>query len=401
MCHELSRVVAEHGPTLRRRGLLGGAVGLAAAPALLTGPAQAAATGRQGGERPPRRTGLTLLGTAGGPVFVSDGRRGTSTAVRFNHKVYVVDLGHGATDRLVEAGFAGDGVQSALINVSAILFTHLHSDHITEWPAVYSTSPTNTNNGARTATPIHVRGPGNRGTLPRVFPPSRPAPPVVNPDNPTPGVKAMTGYLRQAFANDFNDRMRDSNFVDPDSVFDIKDIDISAYWQVTEAGLPPVLPAGTRIPVLEDGDVTITATLVDHHPTAPAFGYRFDTPDGSIVISGDTCPSENLSDLAQGCDYLVHEVIDETWVAEFTSTLPPEVGGPLRQHLVEAHTQISQIGTVASRARAKNLVITHLVPATIPRARFRPIKDSYRGNVFVGEDLMSFGLGPRQVEAVR
>ncbi len=54
----------------------------------------------------------------------------------------------------------------------------------------------------------------------------------------------------------------------------------------------------------------ITATLVDHHPKAPAFAYRFDTPDGSIVVSGDTTVNPNLIDLAHNADYLVHEVID-------------------------------------------------------------------------------------------
>ena len=205
----------------------------------------------------------------------------------------------------------------------------------------------------------------------------------------------MTAYLRKAFANDFNDRKRDSNFVDPDSVFDIADIDISSYWAVTEDGVPPKLPAGTRIPVLVDDPVTITATLVDHHPSAPAFGFRFDTPDGSVVVSGDTRPSDNLIDLAQGCDYLVHEVIDEIWVDEFTSTLPPAVGGPLREHLVEAHTTLNQVGKVATAARAKNLVLTHLVPTNIPKSRFRPVRRDFGGALHVGEDLMELPLRRR------
>ena len=59
-----------------------------------------------------------------------------------------------------------------------------------------------------------------------------------------------------------------------------------------------------------DGEVQVTATLVDHHPTAPAFAYRIDTPDGSVTVSGDTTVSQNLIDLAKDTDYLVHEVID-------------------------------------------------------------------------------------------
>ncbi|WP_406033210.1 MBL fold metallo-hydrolase [Nocardioides sp. NBC_00163] len=335
---------------------------------------------------------MTLLGTAGGPIFMTADRRGVSTAVTYGDRVYIVDLGHGSVERLVETGLVGDTLQSALMNVRAIMFTHLHSDHITEWPAVYMTGPVNTEQGGRAADPILVRGPGNRGTLPRVFPPARPAPPVVSPDDPTPGTHAMTAYLRRAFASDFNDRLRDARWIDHDSVFDVQDIDIAPYWTVDESGVPPTLPRGTRIPVLVDGDVTVTATLVDHHPSAPAFGYRFDTPDGSVVISGDTCPSENLIDLAQGCDYLVHEVIDEIWVDEFTSALPPEAGEALRQHLLESHTTIAQVGTVAQHAGAKNLVLTHLSPAVIPAIRFSKIRQAYDGRLHVGKDLMSLGV---------
>jgi ribonuclease BN (tRNA processing enzyme) len=395
MCDELNRVVTEHGPALNRRGLLGGAAAVATAGTFGVA-ARADASTRRRASGHQARTSLMLLGTAGGPVFISDDRRGVSTAVLYEDRVYIVDLGHGAPDRLVQAGLAGPtGVQSALMRVRGIFFTHMHSDHLTEWPAVYMTGPTNTENGGRTASPIAVRGPGNRGVLPRVFPAGRPAPDVVNPDDPTPGTREMTAYLRKAFANDFNDRKRDSNFVDPDSVFDIADIDISPYWTVTEDGVPPSLPAGTRIPVLVDDPVTITATLVDHHPSAPAFGFRFDTPDGSVVISGDTCPSDNLIDFARGCDYLVHEVIDEIWVEEFTSTLPPAVGGPLREHLVEAHTTLNQVGKIATAARVKNLVLTHLVPTTIPKSRLRSVRRDFKGVLHVGEDLMELPLRRR------
>ena len=394
MCDLLTRAVAGQDASLSRRGMLGGAVGLAASTVVaapLVAPPATASTSSTSRQQKRARTSLVLLGTAGGPVFETAERRGTSTAICYDGKVYVVDLGHGAPERLVEAGLGGDGVQSALMNVRSILFSHLHSDHLTEWPAVYMTSPTNTENG-KIAQPIEVFGPGNRGTLPRVFPATRPAPAVVSPSDPTPGIVGMTGYLRQAFANDFNDRMRDGNAVDPNSLFRIHDIDISGHWSVTPEGVPPTLPPGTRIPILVDGDVTITATLVDHHPTAPAFGYRFDTPDGSIAVSGDTCPTANLIDLAKGADYLVHEVIDETWVAEFTATLPPAVGGPLREHLIAAHTTLAQVGEVAEAAKVKNLVLSHLVPSGIPNERFETVRRAFSGKVYIGHDLMNFNV---------
>ncbi len=381
---------------LSRRTLLGvGALGGIAAVGALGAAAPAAAD-----ESPVRSaskahrdwtgTSLVLLGTAGGPLLNTAGHRGISTAVVYNNRVYIIDLGHGSLEQIDAAGLAGEGA-NALSNVRAVLFTHLHSDHITEWPAMYMVSPSNTISG-RLPQPIQVFGPGDRGTLPRVSPPTRPAPPVVNPSDPTPGIVGTTKYLHSAFASDFNDRIRDSNLADPDSLFSIHDIDISAYWKVDPQGIPPVLPAGTRIPVWVDGDVTITATLVNHHPTAPAFGFRFDTPQGSIVISGDTAPSENLIDLAQGADYLVHEVIDPAWVDDLVSTLPPASQGPVRAHLLGAHTSIDQLGEVAEQAHAKTLVLTHLAPADLSPSRLGPIRRAFSGKLILGRDLLDLRL---------
>jgi len=273
-----------------------------------------------------------------------------------------------------------------------LFFTHMHSDHITEWPSVYMTGSTNTNNG-RLPQPIHVFGPGDRGTLPAVSPPGRPAPPVISPADPTPGISGMTSYMRQAFANDFNDRVRATGLVDPGSVFTVKDIDVSKYWKIDPSGIPPVLARGTRIPVWVDGAVIVTATLVNHFPTAPAFAFRFDTPDGSIVVSGDTAPSANLIDLAHGADYLVHEAIDEVWVEQFVATLPPASQDLLRHGLLDRHTTLAQVGEVAEQAAVKNLVLTHLIPPDIPSQHLRQARRDFSGRVILGNDLMGFGIG--------
>jgi len=178
---------------LNRRTFLAGAasaavVGVTAAPTAQAAPAaQAPAPSpRWPGRRPNARTQLTLLGTAGGPPLNSNGRKGISTAVTYNDNVYIVDLGHGSLDQLVPAGLAGPGDTSALQNVRGVLFTHLHSDHTVDWPAMYTLGWANTNNG-KIPNPIQVFGPGARGTLDRVSPPTRPAPQVINPEDPHPG----------------------------------------------------------------------------------------------------------------------------------------------------------------------------------------------------------------------
>ncbi|WP_246063515.1 MBL fold metallo-hydrolase [Blastococcus colisei] len=158
------------------------------------------------------------------------------------------------------------------------------------------------------------------------------------------------------------------------------------------AGVPPRLEA--PLDVWTDGDVRVTATLVDHRPTAPSYGFRFDTPDGSITVSGDTTVSQNLIDLARGTDYLVHEVIDLAWVESLGSVLPKEFFEPLKQHLIESHTTIEQVGRdVAEPAGAKNLVLTHLLPENNPKGRWQQARRGYSGRLIVGEDLMELSVG--------
>ncbi|GAB3347675.1 MBL fold metallo-hydrolase [Modestobacter lapidis] len=370
------------GATAAAGGMLAAGVGTAQA---TPGSSGSSGKGRGG------RTRLVLLGTGGGPTLIDGNRFGVSTAVAYGDRVYVVDLGLGSFLRLRQSSLAPlDGTASTFNRVRGIFFTHMHSDHLMDWPAVYATGTMNMT--GRAGGPIEVRGPGRRDTLPRVFPPTRPTPPLVNPADPTPGIAGMSGYLDQAWAADFNDRARDSNFPGPTSLFNVRDIDLTGVWSVDPEGRPPRLTK--PIPVWQDGDVTITATLVDHHPTAPAFGFRFDTPDGSVVISGDTGVSENLIDLAKDADYLVHEVIDPAFVERLVATLPADIAGPVRQHLLEAHTTIEQVGRdVAERAGAKNLVLTHLVPGNSKAATWKKAQRGYSGRLVVGEDLMEFRVG--------
>ncbi|MFI6517618.1 MBL fold metallo-hydrolase [Spirillospora sp. NPDC050679] len=390
MCDVVSRAIGQAGalPESNRRRFLQALGATAVAGGALAASARPAAAG----PRPSKhRTRLVLLGTSGGPAWINGERCGVSSALVHRGRVHLVDLGAGAQQRLVQSGLGGPaGLGTSLSAVRAIFLTHLHSDHITDWPALYATGPMNV--VGRKLPPIEVFGPGDRGSLPRVFPENRPAPPLFNPADPTPGIAASTGYLRRAFAADFNDRARDSNFTDPDALFSVHDIDLAGVWKIDPEGKPPRLTSPLRI--WEDGDVRVTATLVDHHPTAPAFAYRFDTPDGSVVFSGDTCVSENLIDLARDADYLVHEVIDPAFVDQLVAALPQEIGEPLRGHLLASHTTIEQVGRdVAERAGAKNLVLNHLVPGSPDTRRWKAAQRGYSGRLIIGRDLLELGVG--------
>lgn len=341
------------------------------------------------------RTRLVLLGTSGGPIWWADStRRGISSAVVVGDAVYMVDCGDGAPEAWRPAGLLGPAQgQNDMKKLRGLFFTHLHSDHITDYPTLLLQGFVG--GGLATADrPLHVYGPGRREGLPHVFPASRPAPSVVNPDNPGAGTVDMTNALFAAFSTDINDRIFDSASPDIRTRVIPHDIEIPA-----GAATPSVPPARVSpFPVYEDDRVRVTATLVDHGQMYPAFGFRFDTDDGSIVFSGDTTVSPNLIELAQGCDYLVHEVIDRAWVEQSVAGLPapPEVKAAFLNHLLGAHTTIEQVGMVAQEANAKTLVLNHFVPGEMPDGRWLQAGRNFSGNVVVGRDLMQLGVGAVQ-----
>jgi ribonuclease BN (tRNA processing enzyme) len=359
--------------------------GLHASDAGATG-TSVSATGNSGRRH---RTRLVLLGTAGGPGVYPD-RSGIASAVVVEDAVYLVDCGHSVQTRFAQAGL---GTPTRPGNrpfegLQAILLTHLHSDHTVEYPAFRMTGMWNgLDNPAR---PVQVYGPGDRGGLPPVFG-SAPAPPVVNPQDPTPGTVKMTAYLDQAYATDLNDRLRSSGGADPRRVFQVHDIALPAGVPipVETNPMPPVAP----FPVFEDARVRVTATIVDHAPVFPSFAFRFDTDDGSITFSGDTAPSENLIRLAQGTDVLVHEAIDQAWVESLFPPPRTPATEALVDHLLESHTTIEQLGPVAERARAKKTVLSHIVPVTNPESRWLEAQRGYSGKLLVGRDLMEIGVG--------
>jgi ribonuclease BN (tRNA processing enzyme) len=117
-------------------------------------------------------------------------------------------------------------------------------------------------------------------------------------------------------------------------------------------------------PVMQDERVKVTAALVDHPPVVPAFAFRFDCPDRSIVFSGDTNKSDNLIRLATGADVLVHETLWVPAVDRLVARVPN--AATLKKHIIDSHTAVEDVGRVAAAAGVKMLVLSHLVPADDP-----------------------------------
>ena len=143
-------------------------------------------------------------------------------------------------------------------------------------------------------------------------------------------------------------------------------------------------------PVMQDENVKVTAALVDHPPTVPAFGYRFDGHDRSVVISGDTAPSDNLIRLARGADVLVHEALYAPGVERLVASVPN--AATRTQSILSHHTTAEDAGRVAQAAGVKTLVLSHFVPAEDPAVTDRMWSDAARkhfgGQVIVGKDLL-------------
>ena len=339
---------------------------------------------------PGSATRVVLLGTAGGPL-PSTVRSGVSQAVVAGDRTYLVDCGTGVGGQLRRARL--------LSGLHQVFLTHLHSDHACDyfnlfllgWP-ILQWNP-----------PVDVFGPGPAGGV-EALPPDPPGRsiPLVNPDDPTPGLLDLTEAQIRSHAYDLNIRMREAGRRD-----------LTALIVPHEIGLPigldaqapeRVAPDMDPIVVAEDDHVRVTATLVSHAPVFPAFAFRFDTDDGSVVLSGDTAPCPNLIRLAQSADVLVHEVFDDDaqglgspagMADEDGDDEDDEWEAERRQHhLLTAHTPLSKVGEVAAAAGVGRLVLTHFVPGDdiLPDDHWIKGVRDYEGEVVVGHDLLELPL---------
>ena len=132
--------------------------------------------------------------------------------------------------------------------------------------------------------------------------------------------------------------------------------------------------------VYREGELTVTAFAVHHGSWAQAFGYRIDTPDRTIVISGDCSPSPAVADACRGCDLLLHEVYS------LVEAQRPEPGWS--EYLREFHTSSTELVQIAAKARPKLLVLYHqLIRGTTDKALVQEVRKDYRGRVVSAHDL--------------
>jgi ribonuclease BN (tRNA processing enzyme) len=275
---------------------------------------------------------LILLGTAGGPT-PKPNRAAPAQVIVVNGASYVVDCGNGVARQMVLA-------KLKLASIRSVFLTHQHSDHNADYGNLLLLA---------WATDLARR---------------------VDSYGPPP----LAEMTRQFLAlNDYDIRTRIADEGRPP----LRDL-IEAH-EIATPGL-----------VMQDDNVKVTSALVEHPPVEPAFAYRFDCPDRSIVFSGDTRPSQNLVRLAQGADILVHEVMHLPSLDQLIATEPN--AKTLREHLLASHTTTEQVGRVATEAGVKTLVLSHFVPGGYPFLKdevwFDAVRPHFSGNLVVGRDLL-------------
>jgi len=283
---------------------------------------------------PPQKSGtrLILLGTGGGPRL-NKVRTQSSWVVLVNDIPYVVDCGKGVSRQLLSANVP-------LQNLRTIFITHHHSDHNLDYGNLIYNAWVS----------------GFKGRIDSYGPPP---------------LEKMTKLYFEMNAYDINIRIPDE-------------------------GRPPLAPMifahefSKEGVVMQNESVKVTAALVNHPPVNPSFAYRFDTPDRSIVFSGDTTPWDNLIKLAQGADVLVHEVLHKHSLTKLMARVANAES--LIEHIVAAHTTHIDVGKVAKAAGVKTLVLTHFVPSDdsllTDEIWIEGAKTHFNGKIIVGKDLM-------------
>lgn len=277
---------------------------------------------------PATRTQVVVLGT--GTPLADPERSGPAVAIVVNETAYLVDCGPGVVRRAAAA--EKNGIKAlAAKNLKIVFITHLHSDHTLGYPDLIFSPWV-----LERAEPLEAYGPR--------------------------GLQHMTEHIEKAWSEDIQLRLRG-----------LEEANTTGY----EVNVHEI----QRGVVYRDQNVTVTAFPVKHGSWKYAFGYRFDTKDRRIVISGDTAPTDEVVKACDGCDVLLHEV--------FNSKRKKIVESKQKQAYFKAfHISPEELGEIATRARPKLLVLVHQGMGEVPEEDLvEQVKKSYAGKFVSAKDL--------------
>ena len=292
---------------------------------------------QQSATGPRSKTQVVLLGT--GSPFPDPDRSGPATAIVVNGSAYLVDFGAGVVRRAKAAMFDKGIAALEPTNLTVAFVTHLHSDHTVGYPDLIFTPWV-----MGRKVPLEVYGPK--------------------------GIKGMTDHILAAWQADIEERVSTETW-QPSNYRDTCKVNVHE------------ISSGV---IYKDANVTVTA-FPTKHAFPETYGYRFDTADRSIVISGDTNPTQATIDACHGCDVLIHEAQTLEWLAK-----RPD----FQAYAAKYHTNTTQLAELASKAKPHLLIIYHasivLRPALRPQASspeqvLKEVLSGYAGEVVVGRDL--------------
>jgi ribonuclease Z len=272
---------------------------------------------------------ITLLGT-GSPLPDPD-RAGPATLVRAGGSTFLVDAGRGVVMRAAAAG-------SGPNQLSALLLTHLHSDHITDVNDVITTRWITT----FTPSPLSVIGP--------------------------PGTAAVVDGVLASLGPDIAYRTTHHEDLEGPPPVEVRESCEGVVWEL--------------------GNVVVRVARTDHRPVEPTIAFRIEYDGVAVVVAGDTVPCATLDALCRGADALVITAIRQDVLAGIPL--------PRLQDVVDYHSSVEQAAQIAERAGVATLVLTHYVPALVPgtedewRAVTRPY---FNGRVELGNDLHRIEIG--------
>lgn len=281
-------------------------------------------------------TEVVILGT--GVPHAEPGRAGAGVLVTSGNARLLFDAGRATVMRLAEAGVRCG-------QLDAVLLTHLHSDHVVDLADVVLTRWVEST--LRPAGPL----------------------PIVAPQGPT---AEFARHMLDPYAADI----------------EVREAHTGRSFDSPQVHAFGVSPTPVEIWRSSSEPVGVRAVGVHHEPVTDAVAYRVDTPEGAIVISGDTRVCDEVEALARGAVLLVHEVAR-------THALVPAIAGTVFESIFDYHADSVQLGAMAARSGIPHVVLTHLIPQPdSPEAEAAFIEDlrvgGYGGRVTVARDLMRF-----------
>jgi len=275
---------------------------------------------------------VTLLGT-GSPI-PDPNRAGPSTLVRAGDQTFLVDCGRGVLQRTAALGVGAN-------SLTALLLTHLHSDHIADLGDVLITRWVS--NFAPNLAPLPIIGP--------------------------PGTAEVVENTLKAFNFDIGYRIAHHADLTTPPPVEVEEVTDGVVWG--------------------RNGVQIRVAPTDHRPVAPTIGFRIEHDGASVVLAGDTVPCPTLYDLAAGAGALVHTAIRR----DLIESLPMQ----RIRDICDYHSSVEQAAETAARADVGILILTHYVPAIQPgqeeewRARAASVFDR---QIEIGDDLHRVEVHP-------